>query len=77
MPRIMLVVMAIGMGVTANGVWRRRTAAQRGPPVKRSSGIKVPALKRFRQRPMKEPYTYDASNRRDPFKPLIATDKAD
>jgi len=42
------------------------------PPIKRRQEVKVPSLEAFSPKSGEEPYTYDTSGRRDPFKPLIA-----
>jgi len=42
------------------------------PPVKRRPEAKTPSLEALFPKTDEELYTYDASGRRDPFKPLIA-----
>jgi Tfp pilus assembly protein PilP len=73
MPRIIRVVMAIGVGavLTACGV---EEPVQTGIlPVKPRQEAKVPALQALLPTSEEEPYSYDTSNRRDPFRPLIST----
>jgi Tfp pilus assembly protein PilP len=45
------------------------------PPIKRRQEAKPPALEALSPKTDEELYTYDASDRRDPFKPLIAATK--
>jgi Tfp pilus assembly protein PilP len=70
MPRIMLVVMAIGMGLVLTACGVDEPEHTEIPPVKRRQEVKTPAL--LAPKSDEEPYTYDTSDRRDPFKPLIA-----
>ena len=73
MPRIMLVVMALGMGALLTACSVEEPAQTGVPPVKRRQEAKPPDLQALSPTPEEEPYTYDTSNRRDPFRPLIAT----
>jgi Tfp pilus assembly protein PilP len=73
MPRIMLVVMAIGMGAMLTACSVEEPSPTGVSLVKPRQEAKVPALQALSPTSDEEPYTYDASNRRDPFKPLIAT----
>jgi Tfp pilus assembly protein PilP len=73
MPRIMLVVMAIGMGAMLTACSVEDSAQTGVPPVKPRQQAKAPTLQALSPPSDEEPYTYDGSNRRDPFKPLIAT----
>jgi Tfp pilus assembly protein PilP len=73
MPRFMLVVMAIGMGAMLTACSVEDSAPTGGPVGKPRQEAKVPALQALSPTSDDEPYTYDASNRRDPFKPLITT----
>jgi Tfp pilus assembly protein PilP len=43
------------------------------PPVKRRQNTKAPSLEELFPKTDEDPYVYNASNRRDPFMPLIAT----
>ena len=45
------------------------------PRVQRRQEAKTPSLEALFPKADEEPYTYDASGRRDPFKPLIAATK--
>jgi Tfp pilus assembly protein PilP len=44
-------------------------------PVKRRQEARTPSLEALSPKSDEEPYTYDTSGRRDPFKPLIAATK--
>jgi Tfp pilus assembly protein PilP len=59
------------LGLTACGVELPDQADI--PPVKRRQGAKTPSLEALFPKADEEPYLYDASNRRDPFTPLITT----
>jgi Tfp pilus assembly protein PilP len=74
MPRIMRVVMAIGMGVALTACGVEEPVPTGGPPIKHRQEAKVPALDALSPSSDEGPYAYDSSNRRDPFKPLIVTD---
>jgi Tfp pilus assembly protein PilP len=58
------------LGLTACGVELPEQADI--PPVKRRQDAKTPSLEALFPKTDEEPYPYDASNRRDPFTPLIA-----
>jgi Tfp pilus assembly protein PilP len=73
MPWIMLVVMAIGVGAMLTACSVEDSAQTETPPVKRRQEATVPALQTLAPKSDEEPYTYDTSNRRDPFKSLIPT----
>jgi Tfp pilus assembly protein PilP len=73
MPWIMLVVMAIGMGAVLTACSVEEPLQTEPPPVKRRPEAHAPALQGLAPPSEEDPYTYDTSNRRDPFKPLIAT----
>jgi Tfp pilus assembly protein PilP len=75
MPRIMLVVMALGMGAMLTACSVEEPVQTGIPPVKRRQEAKQPALQALSPAPDEESYTYDPSNRRDPFKPLIESTK--
>jgi Tfp pilus assembly protein PilP len=62
------------LGLTACGVETPMETA--APPAPRRRQAKPPALEALAPGADEEPYTYDASDRRDPFKPLIAASKA-
>jgi type IV pilus assembly protein PilP len=46
------------------------------PPIKRRQQVKAPSLEALLSKEGDEPYEYDPSGRRDPFKPLIAPQKS-
>ena len=73
MPRLMLVVMAIAMGAALTACSLEEPAQTEIPPVKRRQDAKAPALQALSPKADEESYAYDTTNRRDPFKPLIAT----
>ena len=72
MPRLMRVAMAIGMGVVLTACSVEEQVHTESPSVKRRQTAKAPAIQTFTPKSDEEPYTYDSSNRRDPFKPLVA-----
>jgi Tfp pilus assembly protein PilP len=76
MPRIMRVVMAIGMGVVLTACGVEEPIPTASPPIKHRQEAKVPALDALSPPSDEGPYTYDTSNRRDPFKPLIVTNQS-
>ena len=45
------------------------------PPIKRRHQVKAPSLEALLSKEGDEPYEYDPSGRRDPFKPLITPQK--
>ena len=71
--RMMLVLMAIGMGAMLTACSVEEPAPTAVPPNKRRQEAKAPALQALLPLSEEEPYAYDTSNRRDPFRPLIAT----
>jgi Tfp pilus assembly protein PilP len=73
MPWIMLVVMAIGVGAMLTACSVEDPAHREIPPVTRRQEATVPALQALTPKSGEEPYIYDTSNRRDPFKSLIPT----
>ena len=73
MPRIMRVVMAIGMGVVLTACGVEEPIPTASPPIKHRQEAKEPALHALSPPSNEGPYTYDTSNRRDPFRPLIST----
>jgi Tfp pilus assembly protein PilP len=73
MPRMMLVVMAIGVGAVLTACSVEEPVPTGVPPLKSRQEAKVPDLRALSPTADEEPYTYDTSNRRDPFKPLIST----
>lgn len=72
MSRLVLLSLLIGtcLGLMACGVEPPMEAEI--PPVKRRQEAKTPSLEALFPKADDEPYTYDASDRRDPFKSLIA-----
>jgi Tfp pilus assembly protein PilP len=70
-PRIVLGLIAVGVCVALTACSVEEPMQAEIPPVKRRQEAKGPSL--LSPQADEEPYTYDASNRRDPFKPLIAT----
>jgi Tfp pilus assembly protein PilP len=73
MPWIMLAVMAIGMGTVLTACSVEEPVQTELPQVKRRPEAYAPALQGLAPPSEEDPYTYDTSNRRDPFKPLIVT----
>jgi len=73
MPQIMLVVMTIGMGAVLMACSVEDPVQTGVPPLKSRQEAKAPALQALSPTSDEEPYTYDTSNRRDPFRPLITT----
>jgi len=70
----MLVVMAIGVGVVLTACNVEEPVQTGIPPLKSRQEAKAPDLRGLSPKADEEPYTYDTSNRRDPFRPLISTD---
>jgi Tfp pilus assembly protein PilP len=73
-------VRRIGLGLIAIAVCVALTACSveepmpvEIPPVKRRQEAKAPPMQALTPKSDEEPYSYAMSNRRDPFKPLIAT----
>ena len=73
MPRIMLVVMAIGVGAVLTACSVEEPVQTGVPPLKSRQEAKAPDLRGLSPKADEEPYTYDTSNRRDPFRSLIST----
>jgi Tfp pilus assembly protein PilP len=73
MPRIMRVVMAIGVGAVLTACGVEEPVQTGNLPVKHRQEAKVPPLQALLPTSEEEAYTYDTSNRRDPFRPLIST----
>jgi Tfp pilus assembly protein PilP len=73
MPWIMLVVVAIAVGALLTACSVEDPAQTELPPVKRRQEATAPALPALEPKSDEAPYTYDTSNRRDPFKPLVAS----
>lgn len=75
MSRLALLVLlaCVSLGLTACGV--ETPVETTIPPVKRRREARPPTLETLSPGADEEPYTYDASNRRDPFQPLIAPTK--
>jgi Tfp pilus assembly protein PilP len=73
MPWIILVLTAIGMGTVLTACSVEEPLQTELPPVRRRPEAYAPALQGLTPPSEEDPYTYDTSNRRDPFKPLIAT----
>jgi Tfp pilus assembly protein PilP len=73
MARIMRVALAIGMGVVLTACGVEEPVPKGDPLLKPRQEAKAPALQALSPASDDEPYTYDTSNRRDPFRPLIAT----
>jgi Tfp pilus assembly protein PilP len=74
-PRLALlgILACVCLGLAACGMETPTEIAP--PPVARRQEAKPPSLDALSPKADEEPYTYDASNRRDPFKPLIAASK--
>ena len=74
-PRIALLCVAIcvGAGLTACSV--ESPTQTQAPPATRRQEVKAPSLDALAPKSGEEPYTYDMSGRRDPFKPLIEATK--
>jgi Tfp pilus assembly protein PilP len=73
-------VLRIGLGLIAIGVCVALTACSveepmpvETPLVRRRQEAKAPPMPALAPKSDEEPYGYDPSHRRDPFKPLIAT----
>jgi len=73
MPRMMLVVMAIGVGAVLTACSVEEPVPTGVPPLKSRQEAKAPDLRGLSPKADEEPYTYDTSNRRDPFRSLIST----
>jgi Tfp pilus assembly protein PilP len=73
MPCILLVLMAIGVGGLLVSCSVEEPVQTETSRVKRRLDEKTPAWQALGPQSAEEAYAYDASNRRDPFKPLIAT----
>jgi Tfp pilus assembly protein PilP len=72
----MRVVMAIGVGVALTACSVEEPVLPESQPLKPRREAKAPALQTLAPPSDDAPYAYDTSNRRDPFKPLIATNIA-
>ena len=73
MLRIVLGLIAVSVCVALTACSVEEPMQAEIPPVKRRQEAKGPSLQALSPKADEEPYTYDASNLRDPFKPLIAT----
>jgi type IV pilus assembly protein PilP len=67
---LLLMSVCIGAALTACGV--DTPPEVEVPPVKRQQATKPPSLETLFPKTAEEPYSYDPSGRRDPFRPLIA-----
>jgi Tfp pilus assembly protein PilP len=65
-------VMAIAMSAVLTACSPEEAVQSELPPVKRRQEVKAPASPALAPKSDEESYTYDTSDRRDPFKPLIA-----
>jgi Tfp pilus assembly protein PilP len=74
-PRIVLLLMAICVCVALTACSVEPPMQAKAPPVKRRQEVRAPSSEVLSPKSDEEPYTYDTSGRRDPFKPLIAATK--
>jgi Tfp pilus assembly protein PilP len=70
-----LLLLAVGLSTGLMGCSAEPPMQAQAPPVKRRQEVKAPSLEALAPKSDEEPYTYDASGRRDPFNPLIAAAK--
>jgi len=61
--------------IVLTGCTVEEPAVTEAPPIKRRQQVKTPSLEALLSKEGDEPYEYDPSGRRDPFKPLIAPKK--
>jgi Tfp pilus assembly protein PilP len=71
--RVLSTLVCLCLGLGACGV--ETPVGTEVTPLKRRQEAKPPTLDMFIPKADEEPYTYDASARRDPFKPLLAPSK--
>jgi type IV pilus assembly protein PilP len=74
-PRIALLLMAICVCAALTSCSVEPPRETESAPVKRRQEARAPSLEALSPKTDEEPYTYDPSGRRDPFKPLIAATK--
>ena len=75
MPRIMLMVMALGLGALLTACSVEEPAQTAVPPVTRRPEAPPPVLQALSPTSEEEPSNDDTSSRRDPFRPLIESAK--
>lgn len=75
MYRLALALCIFFVGIVFTGCSVEEPAVTETPPIKRRQQVKAPSLEALWSKEGDEPYEYDPSGRRDPFKPLIDTKK--
>jgi Tfp pilus assembly protein PilP len=73
--RLVLCLCILFGGIVLSGCNVEEPMVTETPPIRRRQQVKAPSLEALLSKEGDEPYEYDPSGRRDPFKPLIAPKK--